>query len=77
MTADEVNKLLRKKGYRLTRQRKVIVDVIFSRKFENCKDIYTEVVSRDSNIGLATVYRTIRQLEDLDVLNRVESIETR
>lgn len=59
MTADEVNKLLRKKGYRLTRQRKVIVDVIFSRKFENCKDIYTEVVSRDSNIGLATVYRTI------------------
>jgi Fur family ferric uptake transcriptional regulator len=43
--------------------------------FTTCKDIYYQVAGRDRTIGMATVYRMIRQLEELGIVNRVERIE--
>ena len=75
MTSEKVIDKLKDSGYRITKQRRLIVDVIMGNEFSSCKDIYYQVISRDKTIGMATVYRMIRQLEELDVIRRVERIE--
>ncbi len=75
MTSEKVIDKLKDSGCRITKQRRLIVDVIMGNEFSSCKDIYYQVISRDRTIGMATVYRMIRQLEELDVIRRVERIE--
>ncbi len=75
MTSEKVIDKLKDSGCRITKQRRLIVDVIMGNEFSSCKDIYYQVISRDKTIGMATVYRMIRQLEELDVIRRVERIE--
>ena len=75
MTSDKVIDKLKESGCRITKQRRLIVDVIMGNEFSSCKDIYYQVISRDKTIGMATVSRMIRQLEELDVIRRVERIE--
>ncbi|MEE3392929.1 MAG: transcriptional repressor [Lachnospiraceae bacterium] len=74
MSTDDVISLLKNNGYRITKQRKVIVDVIMNSKFNNSKDIYFNVRSVDDSIGLATVYRMINLLEDLNVIKKIDMI---
>lgn len=61
---------LRKQGKRITGQRKVILDIILSQNWENCKDIFYEALKVDSSIGIATVYRMLDTLEQLGVLQK-------
>ena len=58
-------------GKRITKQRMVILDVILEQNWADCKEVYYEAVQRDSTVGLSTVYRTIRMLEEMGVLKRV------
>ena len=58
-------------GKRITKQRMVILDVILVQNWTDCKEVYYEAVRRDSTVGLSTVYRTIRMLEEIGVLKRV------
>ena len=64
---DEILKLLREKGFRITKQRKLILDIVFSHECTCCKEIYYEALAKDSSIGIATVYRMINTLTDLGV----------
>ncbi len=75
MKSSEVIERLRKNGCRVTRQRRLIVDIILKNDYTSCKDLYYQVASEDDSIGVATVYRMIRQLEDIGVLRRIERIE--
>lgn len=75
MTSHSVLERLRDEGCRITKQRKVIIDVILNNDFTSCKDIYYQVSMKDRTIGMATVYRMIRQLEDLGIINRIDTIE--
>lgn len=64
---------LKKKGYKLTPQRRAIVDTIVEceGKHLTAEEIYDEVKKKCPEIGLATVYRTILLLEELDVVSRL------
>jgi len=64
---DAIIALLRQKGYRITRQRKLILDIVFAHECSSCKEIYYEAISKDSSIGIATVYRMINTLTELGV----------
>lgn len=75
MTNEKVLERLRDSGCRITKQRKVIIDVILNNDFTSCKDIYYQVAVKDKTIGMATVYRMIRQLEDMGIINRIDTIE--
>lgn len=75
MNSSEVYKLLRQNGCRVTRQRRLIVDVILKNDHTTCKDLYYQVARKDETIGVATVYRMVRQLEDIGILRRIERIE--
>ncbi len=64
---------LKEKGYKLTPQRKAILDVVMANqgKHLSTEEIY-DIVRKDCpDIGLATVYRTLLLLSDLEVLSKM------
>ena len=48
---------LRERGCRITRQRRIILDIILDEDCSCCKEIYYKACKQDSSIGAATVYR--------------------
>lgn len=61
---------LKEKGCRITKQRKILLDIILQEECASCKEIYYQAVSKDSSIGQATVYRMINLLEEIGALHR-------
>lgn len=74
MSNEFVISLLKDRGFRITKQRKLIIDIILSSDGASCKEIYHKVVTKDSSVGSATVYRMIRLLEDIGVLKHIDMI---
>ena len=65
---DHILRQLRKRGFRVTRQREVILDAILNHECTSCKEIYYQAVAKDPGIGMATVYRMVNTLTDIGVL---------
>lgn len=61
---------LRKKGFRITEQRRLLIDIILEDECSSCKEIYYKAVKKDTSVGIATIYRMVKTLEDLNVINR-------
>lgn len=61
---------LKEHGYRITKQRKMLLRIILSDQCSSCKEIYYKAAERDPSIGPATVYRMINTLEEIGVINR-------
>ncbi|MEM8569718.1 MAG: Fur family transcriptional regulator [Pseudomonadota bacterium] len=62
---------LREAGLRITRQRRMILEILHSiGGHPDASDIYKRVVAKDSRVSLATVYRTMRVLEDSGAIQR-------
>lgn len=61
---------LRQAGCRITKQRKIILDIILQEECTCCKEIYFLASKRDPNIGMATIYRMINLLEEIGDLKR-------
>ena len=74
MSNEYVISVLKDKGFRITKQRKLIIDIILNSDGASCKEIYHKVVSKDSTVGSATVYRMIRLLEDIGILKHIDMI---
>lgn len=64
---------LKEKGFKLTPQRRAILDIIFENqgKHLNTEEIYGLVKDKCPEIGLATVYRTLQLLEDMELVSRL------
>ena len=65
---------LKKKGYKLTPQRRAIVDTIIQSegKHLTAEEIYDEVKKVCPEIGLATVYRTIQLFEQIGLVSKLQ-----
>lgn len=61
---------LRKKGFRITEQRRLLIDIILEDECSSCKEIYYKAIKKDTSVGIATIYRMVKTLEDLGVINR-------
>lgn len=61
---------LREEGYRITSQRKLILEIILQQNCTCCKEIYYEAAAKDPSIGIATVYRMVNKLEEMNIINR-------
>ena len=55
---------------RITKQRKIILDIILGEDCSCCKEIYFQASKIDKKIGAATVYRMVNTLEDLGAISR-------
>lgn len=71
-TSDEMIQELKNRGKRITKQRKLMLEVIAEKKAGDFKEIYYEISKRDPNIGQATVYRMLLMLEDIGAIMRVQ-----
>lgn len=67
---EKILKHLRDNGFRITSQRRLLLDIILEDEYSSCKEIYYKAVKEDSSVGIATVYRMINTLEELGVINR-------
>lgn len=70
MQKETIIRLFREKGCRITKQRKIILDIILEEDCTCCKEIYYKALSYDQSIGIATVYRMINTLEEIGAINR-------
>lgn len=61
---------LKKAGCRITSQRKVLIDVILRDECCSCKEIYYQAIREDPAIGMATVYRMVKTLEETGLIQR-------
>ena len=70
MQREIVIQRLKEQGCRITKQRMVLLDIIFNENCSSCKEIYYKASRIDSRIGTATVYRMINTLEEIGAINR-------
>ena len=54
---------LKENGCRITKQRKLILDIILENRCSSCEEIYAQAAKLDHSIGMATVYRLVKELE--------------
>ncbi len=74
MSNEQALSRLKENGFRITKQRKLIIDIILNNDGSSCKDICYQVMARDKTVGTATVYRMIRLLEDLEIVRHIDMI---
>ncbi len=73
-TFDSMCEKLHEGAYKITPQREVILRafVEHGRGHLSAEDVYNLVKSRNPDIGLATVYRTLELLAELDILQKMD-----
>ena len=62
--------ILKEKGFRITKQRLIIIDILAKNECSSCKEIYYLALKVDPTIGVATVYRMLNTLEEMEIINR-------
>lgn len=77
LSSDEIGKLklnLKENGYKLTPQRRAIVNVIIRNEGRHLttEELYDLVKVECPEIGLATVYRTVQMLEAIGVVCKLD-----
>ncbi|MCR5272504.1 MAG: transcriptional repressor [Lachnospiraceae bacterium] len=70
MQKDIIVQKLKEKGCRMTKQRKILIDVILENECCCCKEIHFKASKRDPKIGSATVYRMVNMLEEIGAIDR-------
>ena len=67
---DEIIERLKENGCRITKQRKILIDIILENDCASCKEIFYKASQEDDRIGVATVYRMINALEEIGAISR-------
>ena len=70
MQKEVVLQRLKENGCRITKQRKLLLDIILEEECTSCKEIYYKATSVDPSIGAATVYRMVNLLEEIGAISR-------
>ena len=70
MSKECVIQKLKDNGCRITKQRLILLDIILEGNCNSCKEIYYKAAKRDPSIGMATVYRMVKTLEEAGLIQR-------
>lgn len=70
---DEIIKIIKESTFKLTPQREVIVKVLLENKDKHlsAEELYFALKEQTSDIGIATVYRTLDIFYELNILERI------
>lgn len=66
---------VRKRGYRMTPQREMILDAIHDEGHVTADKVYRRVCAKTPAINLATVYRTLELLKELGIVTAIDTGE--
>lgn len=61
---------LKEDGHRITAQRKLLIQIILENEYSSCKEIYFAAKEKDRRVGMATVYRMVQLLEDMELIHK-------
>lgn len=61
---------LKQNGCRITSQRQLLIDIILQDECCCCKEMYYKALKKDPTIGMATVYRMVKTLEETGLIHR-------
>ena len=68
---DRIEKLCLEKGMRMTEQRRVVARVLSeSHDHPDVEELYRRAAAVDPHISIATVYRTVRLLEEAGIIEK-------
>lgn len=70
MQKERILKKLKEQGLRITKQRRMLLDIILEEECSCCKEIYYKASRQDEKIGSATVYRMVNTLEEIGAISR-------
>ena len=72
-TMDILKEKLRETGFKITPQRRAVIDILFKHNSEHLssEQIYDLVRVDCPEIGLATVYRTMQLLDEIGVISKL------
>lgn len=72
--SDDFNEQLKEKGYKITVQRKQVLDVIKENQgvHLDSEEIFNLVKKSHPDIGIATVYRTLALLEKMNLIYKID-----
>lgn len=66
-----IERVCREKGLRMTGQRRVVAQVLSEASdHPDVEQVYQRAIGLDSNISIATVYRTVRLFEEAKIIER-------
>jgi len=68
---DELKKIVKQKGLKYTEQREIVLKILMhAQEHLTAEEIYNliKIKEPDSNIGIATVYRALSFLEEVDLI---------
>ena len=71
---DELKKIVKQKGLKYTEQREIVLSILLHAKEHLTADeVYNEIKKehKESNIGIATVYRALSFLEEVDLITSI------
>ena len=70
---DTITDRCSEKGLRMTGQRRTIAEVLQeARDHPDVEELYNRASARDPKISIATVYRTVKLLEEAGILDKVD-----
>jgi Fur family transcriptional regulator, ferric uptake regulator len=73
MAADSIQDTLKQRGFRLTRQRRVLLDLIGETgRHLDVERLYELAIQRDPKLNRVTVYRTIKTLKDAGLIDELD-----
>ena len=71
---DELKKIVKQKGLKYTEQREIVLSVLLDAQDHlTAEEVYNEIKKEhtESNIGIATVYRALSFLEEVDLITSI------
>ena len=79
MDIDNLRELLIKNGYKVTKQREIIFEALKENSGSHLspEELHDIVIKKDSDIGIATVYRTLQLLDELKVVYKINFNDNR
>ncbi|MDW7667190.1 MAG: Fur family transcriptional regulator [Bacillota bacterium] len=74
MNLDDIYSILSDYGYKLTRQRKVLIDIFIKKRdlFLSVEDIQNEINKNGMNLDLSTIYRNLSVLENSNLICKIQ-----
>lgn len=67
---EEILERFRERGYRLTSQRRLLLELILENNYICCKEIYYKANQNKNKVGIATVYRFLNTLEEIGAIEK-------
>ncbi|MFK2822543.1 Fur family transcriptional regulator [Arcobacter sp. YIC-80] len=71
---DELKRIVKQKGLKYTEQREIVLNILIgAEEHLSAEEVYNQIKKQypDTNIGIATVYRALSFLEEVDLITSI------